>query len=159
MPDMCEYVNVLKCISVQRFKNMIQFLVLVKVKRGQVWYHKHDNNNKTSVYIYNYDFVSVTQGYRLSGYNCVVSHVIFHVLLSVISILHVLCCALATHWIFKSVPTVDPSRDETLISWERSWILGSLRCLMSSESTEISAHWEPNYPPSIGTWWFHTPVV
>ena len=92
MPDMCEYVNVLKRSSMQRFKNMILFLVFVKVKRGQVWYHKHDNNNKTSIYICNYDFVTVIRGYRLSGYNCAVSHVIFHVLLSMNSILHVVLC-------------------------------------------------------------------
>lgn len=47
---------------------------------------------------------------------------------------------------FKSVSTLDPSRDEALICCERSRIQGSLLCLMSSECTEISVHWEPSYP-------------
>lgn len=45
---------------------------------------------------------------------------------------------------FNSVSAVHYSADAILISW---WIQGSLLCLMSSECTKISSHWEPNYTP------------
>lgn len=100
---------------------------------------KHD---KTSCYIYNYDFVNIMICHsrlaalwlQLCRQSCHLSHSPF-------------CNSSSTCVVsFKSVSTVDPSRDETLISWERSWIQGSLLCLMPPECTEISAHWEPNYP-------------